>query len=212
VQQAKKVEDIADRLRKELDAERASAAAMQTRLQKAEAEAAAVTGLYSGSLAQFGGSTSALSAGGDVGVSLAWLKSHISMLPEFVGGAVDFGALATVNSFARLLRRGGCCHVEVVAKEEFTLAEDVGEATSGLRTSVRNFINSFCIRFGRAEAKKMAEVRRAVVRIIFFCYPLYTAWLFPFVSRICFRRSLPRRRRRLTRLPLTSCWWGASFG
>jgi len=165
VLRAEKAEDIADRLRKELDAERASAAAMQTRMQRAEAEAAAVVGLYTDSMAQFGGSTSAPPPNGDVGASLAWLKSHIRMLPDFVGGAVDFGALAAVSSFARLLRRGGCSHAEEVAKEEFALAEHVGEGTSSLRKSVRNFINSFWIRFGRAEAKKMAEARRAEVRI-----------------------------------------------
>ena len=165
VQQAEKVEDIADRLRKELDAELTSTTAVQTRVQKAEAEAAAVIGLYSGSLAQFGGSTSAPPPSGDVGVSLAWLRSHISLLPDFVGGAVDFGALAAVNSFARLLRREGCSHTEAVGKEEFSSAEDLGEATSGLRKSVRNFISSFWIRFGRAKAKKMVEARRAEVSI-----------------------------------------------
>ena len=112
-------------------------------MQKVEAEAAAVIGLYSGLLAQFGGSNSAPLPSGDVGASLAWLKSHISMLPDFVGGAVDFGALAAVSSFARLLRRGGCSHAEGVAKEEFASAEDVGEVTSSLRKSVRNFISSF---------------------------------------------------------------------
>jgi len=120
-------------------------------MQKVEVEAAAIIGIYSGSLAQFGGSTSALPPSGDVGASLAWLKSHISMLPDFVGGADDFGALAAVSSFARLLRREGCSHAEAVAKEEFVSAEDVGEGTSSLR------------RFGRAQAKKMAEARRAEV-------------------------------------------------
>jgi len=166
LQRAEKVEDIADRLCKELDAERASAAVMETCMQKAEAEAAAVVGLYTDSLAQFGGSTSAPPPSSDVGASLAWLKSHIRMLPDFVGGAVGFGALAAVSSFARLLRRGGCSHAEGVAKEEFVLAEDVGEGTSGLRKSVWNFISSFWIRFGRAEAKKMAEARRAEVHVV----------------------------------------------
>jgi len=115
VQRAEKAEDIADRLRKELDAERASTTAMQTRLRKAEAEVADVVGLYTDSMAQFRGSTSAPLPSGDVGASLAWLKSHIRMLRDFVGGAVDFGALAAVSSFARLLRRGGCSHAEGVA-------------------------------------------------------------------------------------------------
>jgi len=140
-------------------------------MQKAEAEAAAIVGLYADSVAQFGGSTSAPPPTGDVGASLAWLKSHIRMLPHFVGGAVDFGALAAVSSFAKLLRRGGCSHAEGVAKEEFASAEDVGEDTSSLRKSVWNFISSFWVRFGWAEAKKMAEARRAEVCMIwlFFC-------------------------------------------
>jgi len=134
-------------------------------MQKVDAEAAAVVGLYSDSLAQFGGSTSGPPPSGDVRASLAWLKSHIRMLPDFVGGAVDFGALAAVSSFARLLRRGGYSHAEGVVKEKFASAEDVGEGTSGLRKSVRNFISSFWIRFGRAKAKKMVEARRAEVSI-----------------------------------------------
>jgi len=84
LQRAEKAEGIAERLRKELDAERMSAAELQTHMQKAEAEAAAIVGLYADSLAKFGGSTSAPPPGGDVGAALAWLKSHIRMLPDFV--------------------------------------------------------------------------------------------------------------------------------
>ena len=199
LQRAEKAEDIAERLRKELDAERTSAAELQTRIQKAEAEAAAIVGLYADSLAKFGGSTSAPPPGGDVGAALAWLKSHIRMLPDFVGGAVDFGALAAVSSFARLLRRGGCSHAEGVAKEEFAAAEDVGEGTPSLRKSVRNFISSFWIRFGRDEAKKMAEDRRAEVCTIWlflfvFCFAALRCYL-----RCVFCRRLRRRRLRLSR-------------
>ena len=199
LQRAEKAEDIAERLRKELDAERTSAAELQTRIQKAEAEAAAIVGLYADSLAKFGGSTSAPPPDGDVGAALAWLKSHIRMLPDFVGGAVDFGALAAVSSFARLLRRGGCSHAEGVAKEEFAAAEDVGEGTPSLRKSVRNFISSFWIRFGRDEAKKMAEDRRAEVCIIWlflfvFCFAALQCYL-----RWVFCRRLRRRRLRLSR-------------
>ena len=174
LQRAEKAEDIADRLRKELDAERTSAAELQTRMQKAEAEAGAIVVLYTDSLARFGGSTSAPPASGDIGASLTWLKSHIRMLPDFVGGAVDFGALAAVSSFARLLRRGGCSHAEEVAKEEFGSAEDVGEGTSSLRKSVQNFISLFWIRFGRAEAKKMAEARHAEVHAVWLFFGVAT--------------------------------------
>jgi hypothetical protein len=64
------------------------------------------------------------------------------------------------------LRRGGCSHAEEVAKEEFALVEDVGEGTSSLRKSVRNFISLFWIRFAWAEAKKMVEARYTEVYVI----------------------------------------------
>jgi hypothetical protein len=132
------------------------------------------------------------------------------MLPDFVGGAVDFGALAAVNSFARLLRRGGCSHAEGVVKEEFVAAEDVGEGTPSQRKSVRNFISSFWIRFGRAEAKKMAEARRAEVCVTWFLFCILFYYVATFLSPVVlFCRRLPRRRLGLTRpvlrVPLAKC-------
>jgi len=76
-------------------------------MQKAEAEATAVVGLYADSLAQFGGSTSAPPPSDDVGASLAWLKSHIRMLPDFVG------VLSILGLWLRLAPSLGFCAVEV---------------------------------------------------------------------------------------------------
>ena len=89
-----------------------------------------------------------------------WLKSHIIKLPDFVEGAVDFGALAGVSSFAHVLRCKGCAHVVAIQKENINFAADVGESTSSVRRSVRNFISSFWAKFGWAEVRNMAEARR----------------------------------------------------
>jgi hypothetical protein len=108
MQRVEKAEDIAERLRKELDAERLSAAELQTRMQKAEAEAAAIVELYADSLAKFGGSTSAPPPSGDVGACLAWMKSHIRMLPDFVGGG-----LLILGLWPRLVPSLDFCGAEV---------------------------------------------------------------------------------------------------
>jgi len=117
------------------------------------------------------------------------------MLPDFVGGAVDFGALAAVNSFARLLRRGGCSHAEGVVKEEFVAAEDVGEGTPSQRKSVRNFISSFWIRFGRAEAKKMAEARRAEVCVTWFLFCILFYYVATFLSPVVLQEIAKKKAR-----------------
>ena len=41
-----------------------------------------------------------------------WLKSNFAKLPDFVGGAVDFGALAFATNFSKMLMQDGCSHVE----------------------------------------------------------------------------------------------------
>ena len=87
---------------------------MQAQLEEAEAQALAVLRLYHDIVSQFGSSTSALPQSRGVVAALAWLKSHIGKLPDFVDGAVDFGALAGVSFFARLLRRDGCAHAKAV--------------------------------------------------------------------------------------------------
>jgi len=157
---------------------------MHTRLQKAEAEAAAVIGLYSGSLAQFGGSTSAPPSGGDFGVSLAWLKSHISMLPEFVGGAIDFGLwlrltpspgsfTAEVALTPRRLRRKNSPQLKMLAK---------------LRQAYASLSGTLPVRSGLGldGLRRRRWWRLAVLRFIFFYYALYGVLLFP----LCFKNLL----------------------
>jgi hypothetical protein len=63
---------------------------------------------YSAVLGEFGDSTSALSEEPSAFNLLSWLKAHVEKLPSFVGGAVDFGALARATNFAKMLAHGGC--------------------------------------------------------------------------------------------------------
>ena len=44
----------------------------------------------------------------------SWMKADFEKLPTFVGGAIDFGALATTTNFAKMLAQDGCKHVEGV--------------------------------------------------------------------------------------------------
>ena len=125
-------------------------------LKEAEVQASAMVGLYCDTLGQFGGSTFVPLEGGDITVILAWLRSHIIKLPDFVEGVVDFSALVGVSSFAHLLRCGGCTHDKSIKKENIATASDVGESTSSVWRSVHNFISSFWAKFGRSKAKSMA--------------------------------------------------------
>ena len=41
----------------------------------------------------------------------AWFKENLSKLPEFVGGAMDFGALSCAMNLYKTLGKLGCTHV-----------------------------------------------------------------------------------------------------
>jgi hypothetical protein len=109
---------------------------------------------------------------------LSWLKTHVEKLPAFVGGAADFGALAGTTNYAKMLARGGCTHIEIIKKENLSGPSDLGATSPTLRRSIRNFMSSFWVNFGRAEAWKMVEDRRAEV------FALSCTW-FNFVLWIC---------------------------
>jgi hypothetical protein len=59
--------------------------------------------LYTQALGQFGGITSPLPSDPSAYSILAWLKSNFAKLPDFVGGAVDFGALSAATNFSKML-------------------------------------------------------------------------------------------------------------
>ena len=75
---------------------------------------------------------------------LTWLKSNFAKLPNFVGGAVDFGALASATNFSKMLKQDGCLHIEgLKEKSDLEGPVELGVTSHGVRRSVRNFIKLF---------------------------------------------------------------------
>jgi hypothetical protein len=82
----------------------------------------------------------------------------VEKLPVFVGGAVDFGALAGTTNFTKMLACGGCIHTEVIQKEKLGEPSVLGATSDSLQKFVR-FMSSFWVFFSQAAAKQMAEDR-----------------------------------------------------
>jgi hypothetical protein len=55
-------------------------------------------------LRRFGGTTSLPEEPSTLNI-FTWLKSNLAKLPDFVGGAVDFGALASATNFSKMLKQ-----------------------------------------------------------------------------------------------------------
>jgi hypothetical protein len=101
---------------------------------------------------------------------LSGLKALVEKLPSFVGGAIDFGALAGATIFAKMLAHGGYPHAEGIQKEKITKPSVLGDTSDLLRKSVHNFMSTIWVFFGRAAAKQMADDRRVEVHALL--YPL----------------------------------------
>ena len=108
-ERALKVIETADNLCKEVDAERESGAALKAqvdmlskRLEDAKSIGLATAELYVGALDQFGGSTSPLPSDPSAFNIFSWMKANFLKLPDFVGGAIDFGALASATKFLKM--------------------------------------------------------------------------------------------------------------
>jgi hypothetical protein len=85
---------------------------LSARLKATEELALATAQAYLAVLWEFGGSTSALPEEPSAFNLLSWLKAHVEKLSSFVGGAVDFGALARATNFAKMLAHRGCPHAK----------------------------------------------------------------------------------------------------
>ena len=77
---------------------------MTKRLEDASVVGLATAQLYTNVLGQFGGTTSSLPEEPSALNILTWLKSNLAKLLDFVGGAVDFGALASATNFSKMLK------------------------------------------------------------------------------------------------------------
>jgi hypothetical protein len=121
------------------------------------------TKTYKAAVEKFGGQTSALPEEASAFNLLTWLKYHVEKVPSYVGGAVDFAALASATNFGKMLMRKGCTHATEVEHEALADASSLGEASDALWKTMRNFIGSFWTLFGRASTRQMAEEHRAKV-------------------------------------------------
>jgi hypothetical protein len=203
MEHALKVIEMADNLRKEVDAERESSAALKAqvdmltkRLEDAKAIGLAVAELYVGALEHFGGSTSSLPSEPSAFNIFSWMKANFVKLPDFVGGTVDFGALASATNLSKMLKHDGCPHVEGVEEKDLEGPAELRVTSRCVRRSVCHFTKSFWVKFGRVEARSMAEARRAEVG-----FSHLIVFHLGFLSFVCcvhsfvlFYRSYKRRR------------------
>jgi hypothetical protein len=73
-----------------------------------------------------------------------WLKSNLAKLPDFVVGAVDFGALTSATNFSKMLKQDGCSHIEgLMEKDDLEGPAELGVNSRSVRRSVYNFMKSF---------------------------------------------------------------------
>jgi hypothetical protein len=100
--------DTADNLYKEIDSEwelsttlKAQVDLLNKHLEAAKEAGQYVVKMYIDTLEQFGVSTFTLPEEPMAFNLFSWLRAHLEKLPAFVGGAVDFGAVADATNFSK---------------------------------------------------------------------------------------------------------------
>lgn len=106
------------------------------RLDSIKGALATIMGQYRVTVAEFEGKTSALLEEDNAFALASWLKRHLAKLPGLINGCPDFGALAGVMDYAKILERGGCSHTESIPEGRLPSLEH-------LRKTLRNFIVYF---------------------------------------------------------------------
>jgi len=177
-EQTRRASELAEGLRRELASEKESAAAVREqlslttrRLDSVKGVLAATVGHYRATVAELGGETSAPPEEDSVYALASWLKRHLAKLPGLINGCTDYGALAGVANYAKLLARGGCTHTKSIPEGALPGPEELGETSLGLRKTLRNFIGHFWAPFGRSAARKLAEDKRVKVLTVFVVAP-----------------------------------------
>ena len=166
-----KAVDAKEGLRKEIDAERSSSQALSTqvellqrRLEEARAAGVAKAELNQAALGGFSGATLPLPSDASALGIFAWFKENITRLPNFIGGAMDIGALSCATNLWKTLGKLGCAHfAELRGQREFVGPSDFGETSGEISKRVRNFMKHFWLKFGLADAHSLAEARHATV-------------------------------------------------
>lgn len=209
-ERAQKANNIANNLRKEADTERQSSAALGTqvnlltkRLEDARAVGLAAVELYANALCQFGGVISSVPSDPLAHNIFSSMKSNFAKLPDIVVGAIDFGVLSSATNLSKSLVSSGYKHVEGLNGQEFKSPEELGESSRDVTRLVRNFMKSFWLKFGQADARSLAKAWHATVCYLYLvlCFIFYIfafCLLFAFctynfclyVCKICRRRRL----------------------
>lgn len=120
---------------------------------------------YKAAIEKYGGATSDLPTEATTFNLLSWLKTHVEKFASVMGGVADFGALAGVTNFAKMLISKGCTHATALEPEALADPSALGETSEELQRLTRNFMHSFWYQFGRLTARKMAEDVREKVRL-----------------------------------------------
>lgn len=155
---------------------------MQKRFEEAWAAGAAAAELYRAALAGFGGTSSPLPADASTLDIFAWFKENIAKLPEFIGGAMDFSVLSCATNLCKTLRRMGCAHfVELRSRRAFEGPSKLGETSGEVLKPVKKFMKYFWLKFGRANARFLAEARHAAVSAIR-NFPIFCCFSFLFFA------------------------------
>ena len=71
------------------------------------------------------------------------MKVNFRKLLDFVGGTVDFGALASATNLSKMLTQDGCSHAKDVKERDLEGPADLGVTLRDVRRSVRHFMKSF---------------------------------------------------------------------
>ena len=71
------------------------------------------------------------------------MKANFLKLPDFVGGDVDFRALASTTNLSKMLAQDGFPHTKDVKERDLEGSTDLGVTSRDIRRSVHHFIKSF---------------------------------------------------------------------
>lgn len=100
--------------------------------------------LYQSALAGFGGATSSLPADASALGVFARFKENIAKLPDFVGGAMDFGALSCATNLCKTLEKMGCSHFAGLRnRKDLEGPLELGETSGEISKPVRNLMKYF---------------------------------------------------------------------
>ena len=143
-ERALKAIEAGDNLRRESGvALKAQVDVLSKRLEDVKSIGLAVAELYVGALEKFGGSTPPLPSEPSAFSIFSWLKANFMKLPNFVGGAVDFEALASATNLSKMLAQDGCLHTRGVKERDLEGLADLGVTFRDIHRLVCHFMKSF---------------------------------------------------------------------